>query len=261
MAESSNTCDADHPRIARLEKQVRRLQATIGVFAVLLLAVPLLAFFQEESPSVLRVRGLIVEDGEGRERILIGAPLPDAAHRIRTDPERARAVWGDRFPDMSWYDNLDHSANGILILDEEGHDRIVIGDPTPDPNIGKRIAPSVGINVNDENGQERSGWGYFPDLDQVGFGLDRQSGEGLNLFLQNDGTSGMLIRSEGGAQSTFVGQAPAGHFLSGTDDDFSGLVHHDESGPRLSINGQGETPRIDLRDSEGELLLRLPDDL
>lgn len=261
MADSPRTTEVATPRILRLERQVRRLQATSAAFAILLLAVPLLAFMQNSTSSVLRVRGLIVEDAEGRERILIGAPLPAAAHRIRTDPDKVQAAWGARFPDMNWYDNLDHSANGILILDEQGHDRIAIGDPTPDPNYGQRIAPSVGINLNDELGCERSGWGYFPELDQVGFGLDRQSGEGLNLFLMKDGSSGLLIRNEGRTQTAFVGQAPPGHFLSGAEEAFSGLVLQDSNGPRISLNAQSELPRLDLIDAEGELILRLPDDL
>ena len=47
--------------------------------------------------DVIRARGLIIEDAAGRERILIGAPVPEAANRVRTDEARVREVWGPRF--------------------------------------------------------------------------------------------------------------------------------------------------------------------
>ena len=31
----------------------------------------------------------------------------------------------------------------MLTLSEDGFDRLVVGDPVPDPNIGMRIAPST----------------------------------------------------------------------------------------------------------------------
>ena len=96
--------------------------------------------------GVLRARGLIIEDEAGRERILIGAPVPEAANRVRTDEARVQEVWASRYPDadgyMGYYQGYSHETNGLLILSEDGFDRLVLGDPVPDPNIGRRSAPA-----------------------------------------------------------------------------------------------------------------------
>ncbi len=97
--------------------------------------------------------GLVIEDEAGRERILIGAPIPEAANRVRTDEARVREIWAPRFPDeeayMGFYEDYSHETNGILILSEDGFDRLAFGDPVPDPNIGRRIGPSTGLLIND----------------------------------------------------------------------------------------------------------------
>jgi hypothetical protein len=48
-------------------------------------------------------------------------------------------------------------ARSLIIEDEAGRERILIGAPVPDPREGKRISPSVGLVINDENGFERFG--------------------------------------------------------------------------------------------------------
>ena len=53
--------------------------------------------------GVLRAHGLIIEDDAGRERILIGALIPEAGNRVRTDTTRLRELWGPRHPDIEKY--------------------------------------------------------------------------------------------------------------------------------------------------------------
>jgi hypothetical protein len=114
---------------------------------------------------------------------------------------------GERFPNLDWYKTIDNSTNGILILDEKGFDKIAIGDPTPDPNIGRRIAPAVGIQINDQEGFERTGWGYFPGKDRVVLGLDSRKGqEGVTLFVLENDTTGMNINA--GGKELFPGERP-----------------------------------------------------
>lgn len=157
--------------------------------------------------SILRARGLIIVDAQGRDRILIGAPVPDSAARVRTDFGKAVEAWGKRFPNMDWYKTLDHSTNGILILDDRGFDRIAVGDPTPDPNIGRRISPATGVQINDQEGFERTGWGYFAEKGRVVLGLDSPRGqEGVTVFILEDDTTGLSINA--GEKSLFLGSAP-----------------------------------------------------
>ena len=62
-------------------------------------------FVRSGTPAdgVLRARGLIIEDEAGRERILIGAPVPEAANRVRTDEARVQEVWASRYTDADGY--------------------------------------------------------------------------------------------------------------------------------------------------------------
>jgi hypothetical protein len=166
---------------------------------------------QKAEPQVLRARGLVLVDDQGRERILIGAPIPSASHRVRTDDARVREAWAGRYPDpdeyMKYYAGYDNSTNGMLILDENGFDRVAVGSPTPDPNIGRRLGPSTGIVINDAQGFERSGYGLLTvnGSDRVVLGLDSNRGtEGLVLSLHDEsGYVGMDVAS--GSDRIFVG--------------------------------------------------------
>ena len=85
----------------RLKRTVRWLQ----VYAALLTIAVAVLFVRSGTATdgVLRARGLIIEDEVGRERILIGAPVPEAANRVRTDEARVREVWAPGFPDPDAY--------------------------------------------------------------------------------------------------------------------------------------------------------------
>lgn len=58
---------------------------------------------------------------------------------------------------MKWTPkDYDHQSNGILILDEQGFDKVCLGDGVPDANIGQRIGKQTSL-VCDDEGFER-GW-------------------------------------------------------------------------------------------------------
>ena len=210
-------------RIRQLERQVRWL---IGLLVVAL-AVAGLALVRGLSgrgnDDILRARGLIIVDAAGRERILIGAPVPAAASRVRTDPEKARKAWAARYPRFDWYAGLNHATNGIIILNEGGFDQIAIGDPTPDPNIGRRIGPATGIQINDRQGNERTGWGVFPTLNRVVLGLDTERGsEGVYLLVHESGYSG--VGAQGKDADVFLGYAAPGSTFATSSRPWSGLL-------------------------------------
>lgn len=99
----------------------------------------------ESSPQILRVRGLIVEDAQGRSRILLGAPFPSVKERTRQDAR----------------------TTSILFLDEEGHDRLTLGEEL-EPQIGgkvpvgvRRIASGFGVVIHDGTGDERGAYGWL----------------------------------------------------------------------------------------------------
>lgn len=211
----------------RLERSIRWLQA-YSVILTLALAALLIAV-SIGGHGVLRVRGIVIEDDAGRERILLGAPIPEAASRVRTDTARVRELWAPAYPDpdqyMGYYSEYDHTTNGLLILDENGFDRLAIGDPVPDPNIGRRLGPSSGMVINDAEGFERSGFG-LAQVDgryRVVYGLDSDRAiEGLTLALFDGGKVGVTVRD--GDWRIFLGSAPPGDAATGLAEAFQGLL-------------------------------------
>lgn len=178
-------------RIVR--REVARLRRMVAAMALALILLAAAAFrpFQDE---IITARGIVITDSLGRDRILIGAPIPSVEGRVRTDPARVREHWAGRYPDPDQY--MGYYANyGMLVLDENGFDRLVVGNPVPDPNIGRRIAPSTGLVMNDKEGFERTGYGVL-DLGEryrVVLGLDGEQGEGVVLYLDDAGRRGMAV--------------------------------------------------------------------
>src|SRR2546423_9529020 len=88
--------------IDHLRRQVRILTCVVAVMSSGLVVLTLAAF-RQSSPAIIRARGIIIEDQVGRERILIGAPIPFAKNRVRTDTARVAQLWAGRFPDRAQY--------------------------------------------------------------------------------------------------------------------------------------------------------------
>ena len=138
MHDDSTTLEA---RLSRAEGRVRVLTAV----SVLLSVVLLLGAVPSGRQDVLRARGLVITDDDGRERIVLGAPMGDAS----ADPKLADAV-------------------GVAVLDAEGRLHVSLGADNPlilaDGAVGTRIATAAGLTIYDpRNGQERGGMGAFAD--------------------------------------------------------------------------------------------------
>jgi hypothetical protein len=227
--------------ILRIERQVRFLTAYAATLTLVLGVLGVSAFRPKaDEPGIIRALGIVIVDQEGRERILLGAPIPEAGHRVRTNMDRVREAWGPRFPAAyidEYYPTYRHDMNGLLILDENGFDRLVLGDPTPDPNIGRRIARSSGLLINDAEGFERSGYSLLKvdDRYRVVLGLDSDRGtEGVVLALEDGGMSGLFIQNR------------EGQLLVGTDPP-DGMVDHNFHG--LMVRSRDREHLLNLADS------------
>ena len=73
-------------RVESLEVQVRWWRRLAVAPAVCGLILASLAAVTGQAPSVLRVRGLVVVDSAGRDRIFLGAPVPDPREGKRISP-------------------------------------------------------------------------------------------------------------------------------------------------------------------------------
>ncbi|MDB4908822.1 MAG: conserved hypothetical exported protein [Gemmatimonadetes bacterium] len=144
-------CTSCAARIDRLEHRARRdrrlalfaLAATVVALVAPLRATPASAASGPRvasTDSVLRVRGLVVVDGQGHDRVFIGAPLPDPS------------LFGKRRSRGGNY-------SGILLLDANGDERS--GYATTDSGqvmftldeVGRMVAnfmaqPAGGVRLN-----------------------------------------------------------------------------------------------------------------
>lgn len=90
-------------------------------------------------------------------------------------------------------------TRGVIIVDEKGRERVILGSPVPDPpKEGKRINAAHGMIILDPEGYERFGVGLM-DNGQMGMGFDAPPGKGddrnrerLHFIADPDG--GAMIR-------------------------------------------------------------------
>lgn len=234
-------------RIEKLERDLRmlKLYATLLTLGV---GVGAIAAFRTtaQGTGVIRARGIVIEDARGRDRILIGAPVPQSKARVRTDLARVEQTWAKRYPDpkqyLEYYKGYRHSAHGMIVLDENGQDRLALGDSVPDPNIGRRLGPSTGITLNDAQGFERSGYGVLTvqGKDRVVLGLDDEQGEGIVLALHDGGHTGLMMRTPAGR--VFLGSAPPTHPLTEMPRAFHGLLLKEGNDTRTITAKTPRTP-------------------
>ena len=202
-------------RVERLEQSLIRLGViVVGVVAVSAIIVYSAHVRSAPEGRVLRVGGLIVTDSAGRDRILLGAPIPGSESRRRDDP-----------------------SVGLLIMDERGVDRLAVASPTPDPQGGTRVSPATGIQLNGPEGEERAGFSVMED-GRATMVLDHEEdrGEAVGMFvLPEQGLTGLLVNGVRGS--------PRQRVFLGTEYDGLGagvLVLHDSAGRTHSTLGAPE---------------------
>ena len=228
----------------------RRLRATYLIFGAILLAQGALFFGTgsqaggetvDNSDKIIKTRGIIIVDEQGRERVLIGAPIPQAKNRVFTDKTRALAAWKDRMPESGkfyWdkFDELHKASVGMLVLDENGFDRVVVGDRLPDANTGRRIGSATGITIHNDKGYERAGFGTIKvgDKFQVGLGMDDEYGEALNLFASKD--LGVGLRINDSKNQLIFGTLEPNKLGNKSDQPFSGYMFSQGSEVKHQFN-------------------------
>ncbi|MFD2513497.1 hypothetical protein ACFSRY_06440 [Pontibacter locisalis] len=221
--------------------QVKRQLSWLKYYAVIsstfFMAFMMLSMSSKKS-DVIRAKGIIIEDSLGRDRILIGATIPPSKDRVRTNPEKVRETWaksmgGEKY--MKNYATYEHGENGIIFLNEQGYDKLVLAENVGDPNTGKRLVKAAGFSFNDDEGYERGGLGISKTQEEkyrVVFGMDDPNvGEALHLFLLEDGTKGMQIAYEGGRM--LLGRAEANSGVFGNKDEFAGIKIENKDGKVL----------------------------
>lgn len=225
-------------RLIALEKRYKKLKRIFAGFVLCLSAALFgLAFTKIDKFNVIRAKGIIIEDASGKDRILIGAPIPDSKNRVRTDTALVRKHWASRiFPNnpdkyMDFHKTYMHSTDGIVIMNEDGFDRVLLGDKLADANTGKRMFEAAGISWNDKQGFELGGAGVNTSEDGKArgvIGLDDTSGEALHLVALEDGTKGLIIGGENGR--LMIGMSNKNGQWFGNKSAFAGIKFFDNQG-------------------------------
>jgi hypothetical protein len=145
-------------RLAHLERRFQQTQrlllAAMGGLAALGVAA-----WRPQVPDTLRTRTLVLEDAQGRKRIVVGAPIPE--------PAGARIM----------------PSTGMIILDTNGVERFGVGlFPNGNMNMGFDAPPGTG---NDRN-RERVSISAFGDGGAEIRMLDRETWVRARLALDSD---------------------------------------------------------------------------
>lgn len=127
-------------RVESAERQVRRM-------FLLLLVVGLSSAVaaMRSSDNVLRVRGVVILDAAGRERIVLGAPMNNVTTNAYVT-----------------------AMTGMAVLDSTSllNVAVGVGNPAMSPGgqVDRRIGSAAGLTIYDpRNGAERGGMGTFQD--------------------------------------------------------------------------------------------------
>jgi hypothetical protein len=142
-------------------------------------------------------------------------------------------------------------VTGFVLLSSDGTDRLTIGTADYDQVNGAlqhRIANGVGVLLNDTRGNERAGFGIL-DNGRVTLGLDRAHGEeGAFLTINDeDGFAGLVVKDVGSCVVSTLGNSQ-------------------QNGTRLLLRDKGcadrvvlrisdaSTPQLEVRDRQEKLL-------
>lgn len=69
-----------------IERKYQRLKLLFTGFVILIsLSVITVGFVKTDHFELIRTRGIVIEDENGKDRILIGAPIPHSKDRGRTE--------------------------------------------------------------------------------------------------------------------------------------------------------------------------------
>jgi hypothetical protein len=135
-------------RVETLERRVRRGRVVSAVLAGVLAAVSLGGWVAgPRTQEVIRARAIVIEDAQGRDRVVLGAPVPSARGTTRISP-----------------------STGMVINDTAGHERFGLGlMENGRMGMGFDAAPGDGDPRNPERlnlGVDPNGYGYVRFLDK-----------------------------------------------------------------------------------------------
>ncbi len=227
-------------QLQEMENRYKKMkQLFIGFVSLTLIVVLGLGFTKTDKFGLIRAKGIIIEDESGKDRILIGAPIPPSKNRVRTDTNLVRKYFASEvYPKdpnkyMEWYKNYRHSAFGMVVMNEKGIDVMQVGDQLSDPNVGRRIFLPTGILLNNQKGLEVGGFGThtFDDgRSGVALGLDDPANgrEAFHALVLSDGTRALILQDANGKLVLGLGTSKNDIFRNKDSLNFVGIKYFDK---------------------------------
>jgi hypothetical protein len=222
-----------------LKKQIQQMRWYALISSIVILFFIVVSFVPLDKRSgIIRTKGIIIEDSAGRDRILIGSPIPFSKHRVRTDTNLVKKYWAKAYNNpnefMNWYKNYYSSTEGMVVINEEGFDRVLVGDKLADSNTGKRMFESAGIVWNDKQGWEMGGAGVNTSTDgkaRAVVGVDSKEGEAVHIMSLEDGTKALVIGGDNGRLLIGISKKDGAWFQN--KEAFTGIKYFDAGGKLL----------------------------
>lgn len=243
-------------QLQEMENRYKKMkQFFIGFVSLTLISILGFGFAKTEKFDIIRAKGIIIEDENGKDRILIGAPIPSSKNRVRTDTSLVRKYFANEiYPKdpnkyMEWYKKYRHSAFGMVVMNEKGIDVMQLGDQLSDPNAGRRIFLPTGILLNNQKGMEMGGFGThtFDDgRSGVALGLDDpgNGSEAFHALVLSDGTRALILQDGNGKLVLGFGNSKNDIFGNKDSLNFVGIKYFDKKDNLLWEQKMNKTDSI-----------------
>jgi len=143
-------------------------------------------------------------------------------------------------------------TTGIVLLETSGADRLqlgAVGGPQMGGKVNPRQSPAVGLMVNDPSGDERAGFGVFEN-GQCGWGLDYPSQREaiVAAVMPGSGFAGIMIAAD-------KEESPERALLSTTGAGETALKLSDAKGmERATLGVDDKSPSLKILDEHGRVL-------
>jgi hypothetical protein len=142
-------------------------------------------------------------------------------------------------------------VTGLILLGSDGTDRLTIGTAAQaqiNGTLQHRIAGGVGVLLNDNRGNERGGFGIL-DNGRIALGLDRANGEEGAFLAVNDEDrfAGLIVKDAGSCIVTTLGNS---------QDDGTRLLLRDKACADRVVLGikDSSSPQLEVRDRKEKVL-------
>lgn len=127
---------------------------------------------------------------------------------IEDDQGHPRIILGAPTPNVAGRKRSE-GVDGIVLLGPNGADRVVMSYPGLEPQVMGKVekrsiaVPSAGLVINDSDGNERAGFGVSDDGARISLGLDYADRDAMGLLV-SPGFSGLAIFARNGERNDQV---------------------------------------------------------